>query len=88
MRSQHLDCYPNCVCILCFHEGLEEVAVACETVYKDVSNRLCDLNKRIGTAQKTLTECEQHLVSKQRHLYSVGVDELIKEHSSIFSLFQ
>ena len=88
MWSRHLDCYLNCVRILCFREGLEEVAVACETVYKDVSNRLCDLNKRIGTAQKTLTECEQHLVSKQRHLYSVGVDELIKEHSSLFSPFQ
>lgn len=87
MQSRHSDCYPNCVRILCFHEGLEEVALACENVYKDVSNRLCDLNKRIGTAQKTLTQCEQHLVSKQRHLYSVGVDELIKEHSSNISSF-
>lgn len=59
------------------------MAIACENVYKDISNRLCDLNKRIGTAQKEVTECEQHLVIKQRHLYSVGVDELVKEHSGI-----
>ena len=63
-----------------------DLSQACEGVYKSVSNRLYDLNKRIGTAQKSITLCEQKMVAKQRHLYSADAKELVEEKSGRFYL--
>ena len=63
-----------------------DLSQACEGVYKSVSNRLYDLNKRIGTAQKSIALCEQKMVAKQRHLYSADAKELVEEKSGRFYL--